>query len=111
MYKKEERKKRKKEIQKKKQVKQQQQRRTDKRNLRNESSQTTSYSDERTYTNENQGPRITKGHNTSRLMRRNETFVNRSYADIARPQAYDDHFPDTGVVQRKQSTPGCSEKH
>ena len=94
---KEERKKREREIQKKKQVKQQQQRQTDRRNLSNESSQSASYSDERTYTNENQGQRITKGHNTSRLMRRNETFVNRSYADIARPQAYDDHFPDAGV--------------
>ena len=39
-------------------------------------------------------------------MRRNETFVNRSYADIARPQAYDDHFPDAGVSRGNSQRQG-----
>ena len=102
----EERKQREKEIQKKKQVKQQQQRRTVKRNLPNESSQTASYSDERAYTNLSQGPRSTKGHTASRLVNRNETFANRSYADIAGPQAYDDHFPDNGVSRGNSQRQG-----
>ena len=69
-----------------------------------------SFSDQRTYADASQGPRITKGHNTSRLMRRNETFVNLLYVDFAQPQAYDDHFPDTGVSRGNSQHQGVQRK-